>query len=968
MNKPATPRRLHRHRGVHLLVALLLAAATLLLTHVGIESAWAQTPPNANDITVSTTEDTAVTIDTGQARHQLYIVAQTNAGPNSPAHGTVSPGPNVGGNYTLNYTPGANQTTSVTFDYHFCTTTNPRSCGTAGTVTVNITAVNDAPTAANDDDSTDEDTPVTIDVLDNDNAGPADENQSLSIVNIDTTNSNGTAEVRNGKVRYTPEADFCGQDTFTYQAQDNGGANSNVATVTVDVDCVNDEPIANDDGFTVDEDSVDNQFNVIKQPAATPPAPGTDYAGPANEVQGVSVYTITTQPTHGTAELDPSPSAVSQILYTPDEDYCNYDNGAFTGPADSFIYELQDDDTIDGIVLKNTATVTVTVNCVYDKPRLAIENLSVVDDHMFTVDIVLNSPDVDVASLDFYLGYNCPLAPEVLAGTTPPAGQFFFDTQSDEANRLLHIITASKTNPASVLAGPNGNSTERTIGTVKFTLDNTCISNQNNGNANINLKLNPSPQGKPQFGDVNANPIPGGGNVTNLNTTVSGNTISTDIQLSGNAVPEGIAGAFVGFITTTDDDTGDTHTYQLADCPGPETNQDRFVIPNNADYLKLKGGERLNSGETAEVCIEATDNFGGSFKEKFTINVTNVNQPPQALNDNQNNNPPPTIDGPTEIDVMANDNDPDGFNTIAIHSVTQGTYGTVSHNGTTVTYTPTDPKRRGNDTFSYTIKDDGGLTDSANVRVKIEPAFEPADCNADGNINAADLTALGLELFDGDDNSQWHATGGGSFAGDPYGCNANQDSNIGASDLTCIGIIIFGGTCNNTLVAAGTTATATLAVGNELSALPGASIAIPVTLAAAGNSVAAAAFAVDFDSEVLAFDSTDSDGDTVPDAVRFNVPDSVEVSANYNAEAGRVEIILYSLPPFTILADGELATVTLTVREDASASASPITLTDSSLGDDQGQTVPLEVTNSAVEVGVEGTAEPVRLFLPSVQR
>jgi len=254
------------------------------------------------------------------------------------------------------------------------------------------------------------------------------------------------------------------------------------------------------------------------------------------------------------------------------------------------------------------------------------------------------------------------------------------------------------------------------------------------------------------------------------------------------------------------------------------------------------------------------------------------------------------------------------------------------------------------------------------VRVTFAPAAEPADCNADGNNDAADLTALGLELFDGDDNSQWYATAGGSFAGDPYGCNANQDSDIGASDLTCIGIIIFGGTCNNTVLAAGTVATATMAVGSELSAGRGETIEVPVTLTTAGNSVAAVAFAVDFDGAVFAFDSTDSDADTVPDAVRFNVPNGVEASANYNAEEDRIEIIIYSLPPFTLLADGELATVTLTVQEDAATGESPVTLTNSSLGDDQGQTVPLEVTNGAVQVGVAGTSEPVRLYLPSVQR
>ena len=56
-----------------------------------------------------------------------------------------------------------------------------------------------------------------------------------------------------GSFTYTPNANFNGTDSFTYTASD-GTADSNVATVTITVDAVNDAPVAVNDAATTDED------------------------------------------------------------------------------------------------------------------------------------------------------------------------------------------------------------------------------------------------------------------------------------------------------------------------------------------------------------------------------------------------------------------------------------------------------------------------------------------------------------------------------------------------------------------------------------------------------------------------------------------------------------------------------------------------------------------------------------------
>ena len=73
----------------------------------------------------------------------------------------------------------------------------------------------------------------------------------------------------------------------------------------------------------------------------------------------------------------------------------------------------------------------------------------------------------------------------------------------------------------------------------------------------------------------------------------------------------------------------------------------------------------------------------------------------------------------------------------------------------------------------------------------------PGDCNADGKVGAGDLSALVLEIFDGDGSAAADAPGG-TYAGDPVGCDANGDALIGAGDLSCAVLIVFNGAgaCN----------------------------------------------------------------------------------------------------------------------------------------------------------------------------
>ncbi|EMD1213793.1 tandem-95 repeat protein, partial [Vibrio alginolyticus] len=149
---------------------------------------------------------------------------------NGPANGTVSVNPDG----SVTYTPNDNYQGTDSFTY--IVTSGGVSEST--TVNVDVTPVNDAPVATNDNAVTDEDTPVTIDVLPNDTDVDGDK---LSIESASVPETQGTVEIVDGKLVFTPADNFHGDAEITYTITD--GALTDQATVNVTVNAVNDTPV-----------------------------------------------------------------------------------------------------------------------------------------------------------------------------------------------------------------------------------------------------------------------------------------------------------------------------------------------------------------------------------------------------------------------------------------------------------------------------------------------------------------------------------------------------------------------------------------------------------------------------------------------------------------------------------------------------------------------------------------------------
>ena len=95
------------------------------------------------------------------------------------------------------------------------------------TVTITVTEVNDSPTATDDSFSTDEDTTNEItasDLTTNDSAGPANENvQVLTVTSVSpTADTHGTVRHSSGTITYSPDPNYNGPASFTYEVCDNG--------------------------------------------------------------------------------------------------------------------------------------------------------------------------------------------------------------------------------------------------------------------------------------------------------------------------------------------------------------------------------------------------------------------------------------------------------------------------------------------------------------------------------------------------------------------------------------------------------------------------------------------------------------------------------------------------------------------------------------------------------------------------
>jgi hypothetical protein len=209
---------------------MLLDTATVTITVIP-----ANKPPVAIDDFYATNEDVILNIDmTGGVLANDTDVngdALTAILVSGPSHGLLVLNPD--GSFT--YTPNPDWHGVDSFDYEV----SDGELTDIGTVMITVNSINDYPVALDDEYSMDEDGILVID----------------SATGLLELPSNGILSLNlDGSFTYTPYPDFWGVDFFTYLVYD-GIEASDIATVTIIVNAVQDVPVAADDFYSIDEDT-----------------------------------------------------------------------------------------------------------------------------------------------------------------------------------------------------------------------------------------------------------------------------------------------------------------------------------------------------------------------------------------------------------------------------------------------------------------------------------------------------------------------------------------------------------------------------------------------------------------------------------------------------------------------------------------------------------------------------------------
>lgn len=272
-----------------------------------------------------------------------------------PSNGALQ----LSANGSFTYTPRAGFNGVDTFAYR-------ASDGLGGSdlaaVSITVRSVNDAPIAIGDDYSIAEDGVLTIAAAAGVLANDADADADPLTAQVETGPRQGTLALgADGSFVYTPDANFFGNDSFTYRAND-GATASGVATVNITVAPVEDRPVPVDDVFTFAE----GEDLFVPNPgifANDIDIDGLGFLGLFNEF-----------PQHGIL-FGTIPGELPLVFFS--EGGFRYQPSASFNGTDTFKYRLAA-----GI---GFATVTIIVTPVNDAPLADDDSYTVAEDGVLTV-------------------------------------------------------------------------------------------------------------------------------------------------------------------------------------------------------------------------------------------------------------------------------------------------------------------------------------------------------------------------------------------------------------------------------------------------------------------------------------------------------------------------------------------------------------------------------------------------------
>jgi gliding motility-associated-like protein len=596
---------------------------------------------------------------------------------------------------------------------------------TNATMTIDVTAVNDAPTLTLPAGiAVTEDTPASlggVSFADVD-AGtgtvtatfsvPSGSFNTATVAGVTVTGSGGSitlegtltainAYLAGNNLTYASTHTPPATTTISVTINDNGntgagGARTATGDIPLTITAVNDVPVAGNNNRTTNEDT-----------QLSSSITATDADG------DVLTYTLVTDVAHGTLTLNSD----GTYTYMPDANY----NG-----ADSFVVTASDG---------NGGTINITVNItvlpVNDPPVAGNNNRTTNENTQLSSSITATDPDGDA------LTYT--LVTDVTHGTLTlnSNGTYTYLPDANYNGADSFVVTAND---------GNGGTTNITVNITVVPVNDPPVAGNNNRTTNEDTQLSSSISATDPDGDaltytlvtdvahgtltlnsdgtytylpdanyngadsfvVTANDGNGGTTNITVNITVvpvndppvAGNnnrTTNEDTQLSSS-------------ISATDPD-GDALTYTLV----TDVTHGTLTLNSNGTYTYLPDA---NYNGADSFVVTANDGNGGTTNITVNITVLPVNDPPVAGNNNR------TTNEDTQLSSSISATDPDG-DALTYTLVTDVAHGTLTLNSDgTYTYLP-DANYNGADSFVVTANDGNGGTTNITVNITVVPVNDP---------------------------------------------------------------------------------------------------------------------------------------------------------------------------------------------------------------------------------------------------
>jgi len=496
-----------------------------------------------------------------------------------------------------------------------------------------------------------------------------------------------------------------------------------------------------DNGERIDYqyDQAGNRKTVVNSSATNlPPVANTNPVTLAvNEGSGAtsvsSPRTKFTDPNGGT----PSISGVTQgargvVAFTSTTVTYDVNTGVsgYTGATDSFSYSAADASGAYG-----TTVVVVTINNV--APVAVADSASINKNSAGNIKVLAN--DTDAGQDALHLG----AISSVSHGTATPLADGSVNFTPDSG------FTGTASFRYAVIDEDGATSTSTALVTITVTaVNNPPVANDDTLWAQISTARTFDPRAN--------------------DTDADGNTLTITAKTNGAHGTVSFTGTSVTYTPTTGYSGADTFTYTISDGAGgtdtatvlvnvitntaPDAvNDSRNVAVSTPSTFDPRANDTDAENQSLTITAKTNPSHGAVVINTFGISVTYTpttgytgadsftytiadlagatdtatvsitvaaNTAPNAVDDDLEATGPFGSSAVGMVDVIANDTDAEG-NTLTITGTTNGTKGTVSFSGGVITYTTNTGSSVGTDTFTYTISDGAGGTDTATVHVSI---------------------------------------------------------------------------------------------------------------------------------------------------------------------------------------------------------------------------------------------------------